>query len=113
MKKRFVDYLSNYHMKRRKHQFDKKGAVIRNIALHNFFHNMLLLVIKLLRKIRKQKFIIIGDKRKNTKGRIIYAITHIGGNDVEITFEAVKHPAWLFWEIRENCIITLMDLCCF
>lgn len=92
----FIDALSNYHLSKRKKKYAKKGAVIRNIALHSFFHDMLLPIIILLRKIAKQKFVIIGDKRSDRKNKIIYAITHIGGNDVEITFEAVKSPAWLF-----------------
>lgn len=92
----FVDALTNYHLQRRKKKYAKKGAVIRNIELHSFFHDILLPIIILLRKVTKQKLIIIGDKRSDGKNKIIYAITHIGGNDVEITFEAVKLPAWLF-----------------
>ena len=92
----YIDVLSNYHLQRRKKKYAEKGAVIRGIGIHSVCHDVLLPVIKLLRKLRKQKLIILGDKRNSRKNKIVYAITHIGGNDVEITFEAVKSPAWLF-----------------
>lgn len=94
--KRFVAWLSDYHRESRKKKYEKKGVVVGNIAIHSFFHNRLVPVIKLLRKIRKQKLIILRDERKIGQRPVIYAVTHIGGNDIEFTFEAIKVPAWLF-----------------
>lgn len=93
---KFVFKLSDYHRKRRKKRFDKKGVVVRWIFLHNVFHKLLLPVIKALRKIRKQKLVIVSDNRGVINDGTIFAVTHIGGNDVEITFETLELPAYLF-----------------
>lgn len=93
---KFIARLSNYHCDRRKRKYEKKGVVVRNIGIHNFFHRRLVPIIKVLRKIRKQNLIVLNDERQETDRAIIYAVTHIGGNDVEIAFEAIKTPAYLF-----------------
>lgn len=58
---------------------------------------MLLPCIKVLRILRRQNLYLISDDRTTrTNKSIIYACTHIGGNDVECLFEAIKSPAFLF-----------------
>lgn len=93
---KIVIYLSEYHRMRRRKMFEKRGANVGNIAIHNIFHMILWQIIRLLRIVRKQKLIVLGDERSKTEHSIIYTVTHIGGNDVEITFEAIKNPAFLF-----------------
>ena len=95
-KEKFIAWLSDYHRKLRRKKFEKRGITVSRIPLHNFFHNRLAPVIRVLRKMRRQKLVILGDKRQLGKSPVIYTVTHIGGNDVEIAFEAIKEPAWLF-----------------
>lgn len=91
-----IKWLSDFHRVRRKKRYEKRGIVVENISIHDFFHRMLVPVIRMLRKIRKQKLIVLGDERSKEQRTTIYAVTHIGGNDVEIAFEAIETPAWLF-----------------
>lgn len=40
---------------------------------------------------------MIADHRDRKKNPVIYACTHIGYDDVVMTFEAILSPCWLFW----------------
>lgn len=44
----------------------------------------------------KERLEILFDKRKSTSKPRIYACTHIGGNDVQRVFEAIREHAYLF-----------------
>ena len=88
--------LDQYYIQKRKQQFEKTNGIPRNIHLHNFFHWVLLPLIKCLRIMNKRKLYICCDKRVKTNKPIIYAGTHIGGVNIETSFEAIKKPCWLF-----------------
>lgn len=94
--KEFVDKITEYHKWSRRRKFEKTGPFISHIKLHNQFHKLLVYVISFLRKTRGQELIKVSDKRERTDRPIIYAATHIGGNDIETCFEAIKDPAYLF-----------------
>ena len=96
MKKETIDKITLYHIRQRDKCYKKNGGTMKNIKLHNFCHGVLLPFIKLLRILRKEKLIIVGDKRTNKIKPAIYACTHIGGFDVENLFEAIKSPCYLF-----------------
>lgn len=68
------------------------------IPLHNMCHRILLPGIRLLRKLRGQKLIVVGDKRGKELTKAIYACTHIGDYDVENLFEVIKSPCYLFMD---------------
>ena len=94
--KKIVVLSTKFHVWLRYQSHCRKGAKIRNISLHNACHKVLLPEIKLLRKLRKHEVIIINDQRENKSVSAIYACTHIGGFDIEILFEAIKNPCYLF-----------------
>ena len=50
----------------------------------------------MLRKLRKNELIIVGDRRNDKSIQAIYACTHIGGFDIETLFEAIETPCYLF-----------------
>lgn len=95
LRKMSIDELSAYYMKERKYKFEN-GVPIKNIGFRNRIHSLLVLIIKIDRLLAKETLTIINDDRIKTKNSKIYACTHIGGNDIQRTFEAIKEPAYLF-----------------
>ena len=79
----------------RKYEFDN-SVQLKGIKLRQKIHKFLLSIIKIDRVLAKEKLIIVDDKREKTDKPIIYACTHIGGNDIQRTFEAIKEHAYLF-----------------
>lgn len=95
LRKLSVDELSKYYMQKRKWEFEHK-IPLKNIELRNKIHSLLVLIIKIDRLLNKENIKIINDGRIKTHNSKIYACTHIGGNDIQRTFEAIKEPAYLF-----------------
>jgi len=95
LRKLSVDELSNYYMQKRKWEYDN-GVPLKNIELRNKIHSLLVLIIKIDRILSKEGLEIISDSRIQSNNTKIYACTHIGGNDIQRTFEAIKEPAYLF-----------------
>lgn len=95
-----------FHIRLRKKRYERNKGNVCGIGIHNAFHYVLLPFIKLLRILRKQKLVVIADKHdKQRRKSVIYACTHIGGNDVECLFEAIKNPCYLFLgDPRELCV---------
>jgi len=86
-----------FHMRLRKKRYERNNGNVCGIGIYNAFHYVLLPFIKLLRILRKQKLIVIADRHdKQRKKSVIYACTHIGGNDVECLFETIKSLCYLF-----------------
>lgn len=95
--KTFQKKIDQFHIRVRKYRYKRTKGRVKGIAIHNAFHYLLLPCIKLLRVLRKQNLILVSDKHiQYRKKSIIYACTHIGGNDVECLFEAIKSPCFLF-----------------
>lgn len=90
-----IEELSKYYMEERRNCFEK-GDKLRNIWLRKRIHLLLLLIIKIDRLVAKESLTIISDERVKSKSPKIYACTHIGGNDIQRTFEAIKEHAYLF-----------------
>ena len=93
---------------------EKKGAYAEFILFHNMLHHILVYVLKLQRVLKKQKIILVGDERIKTDRPVIFAGTHIGGDDVETAFEVLKTPCWLLLgdpkEIYRNSAGLMLDL---
>ena len=96
MMNRVVDKLTKFHIAKRYYDFQKNKGAMKNIGLHNCFHNLLLPGMKLLRKLRNEDLTVIEDKRKRRDKPAVYACTHIGGFDIETLFEAIEEPCYLF-----------------
>lgn len=90
-----IEELSKYYMEQRKWE-NENGIPLKNIELRNKIHGILLLIIKIDRLLAKENLEVINDDRVETKKAKIFACTHIGGNDVQRTFEAINDHAYLF-----------------
>lgn len=95
LRKLSIEELSNYYMLERKWKYENNMS-LRHIELRKKIHSLLVLVIKIDRLISKENLEVISDNRIDTNNSKIYACTHIGGNDIQRTFEAIKEPAYLF-----------------
>ncbi len=95
LRKLSLDELKKYYVELRKYEFDN-SVPLKGIKLRQKIHKLLLSIIKIDRVLAKEKLIIVDDKREKTDKPIIYACTHIGGNDIQRTFEAIKDHAYLF-----------------
>ena len=95
LRKLSLDELKKYYVELRKYEFDN-SVPLKGIKLRQKIHKLLLSIIKIDRVLAKEKLIIVDDKREKTDKPIIYACTHIGGNDIQRTFEAIKEHAYLF-----------------
>lgn len=84
-----------YCREMRYRRFIKYGADISFLKLHTAFHPLFIILLKITRLAARQKLRIVSDKRKQTKRPIIYAPVHIGGDDIQMIFEAIKKPCWL------------------
>lgn len=90
-----LNELEHYYVELRRYEFQQK-IPIRYAYFKKLIHPLLLLLIKVERNVSKEKLYVIGDKSVKTKTPKIYACTHIGGNDVQRTFEAIRDHAYLF-----------------
>lgn len=108
-----LELLKEYYLELRKYEY-KNNEGIKGIKIRQKIHNLLLLIVKIDRMIEKEKVIVLTDKRKKTDKPKIYACTHIGGNDIQRTFEAIKEHAYLFLgdpdELYRNAVGKLLSL---
>lgn len=89
-----LDKLSYYHLNRRRKRFKKKRKLRSfSIAFRKIIHPVLYGVIKADRFLSKEGIVILGDRCNHNN--VIYAVTHIGGNDVQRAFEAIRDHAYL------------------
>lgn len=90
-----IEQVSEYYKELRKYEFDN-NIPLKHIELRNNIHKLLVQIIKIDRLLAKEKIHVINDDRIDSNRPIIYACTHIGGNDIQRVFEAMKSPAYLF-----------------
>ena len=95
IKKMTVKELEEYYASKRKYEYDM-GKPIKGIELRKKIHRLCLNVVKLDRIFSKEKIKVVQDSRGHVEGPIIYACTHIGGNDIQRAFEAIDNHAYLF-----------------
>lgn len=105
--------LEKYYLELRKYNYEQ-NIPLKNIKLRNKIHNLLLSIVKLDRLLSKEKIVVIKDERINTNSPKIYACTHIGGKDIERSFEAIKDHCYLFFgdpgEVYRNYVGLLLHL---
>lgn len=96
--RRYHTQIDQFHIRGRKKKYEKNQGKVKGIWFHNGMHYVLYFVVKLLRHLHRQKLIVVGDRRTLPlqKESIIYACTHVGGNDVECLIEAIKNPCFIF-----------------
>ena len=90
-----IDTLSDYYMEKRLERFES-SIPLKGIDLRKKIHGLPLKLVELDRKASKETVSVINDERIITDRPKIYACTHIGGNDIQRMFEAIKEHAYLF-----------------
>ena len=94
-RKMAIEELVIYYSELRKFEFHQ-GKELQYIELRKKIHFLVNFILKVDQLLSKEIIIIIDDKHniENDKPRI-YACTHIGGNDIQRTFQVIKEPAYL------------------
>ena len=108
MKKRLIQRLTmplpeleDYYRERRKERF-KQEKKLKHIQLREALYPLFVKFLVLDRIFRKQTITILGNQKKY-KEQVIYACTHIGENDLENIYEALRRGCW--WFVGDPCIL--------
>lgn len=95
LKKLTLEEVKKYYVELREYEYENR-VPLEKIKERKKIHPILLKLIEIDRKLSHEEITIIGDKRVKTDRQKVYACTHIGGNDIQRTFEAIKDHAYLF-----------------
>ena len=95
MAARKTEQLENRYREKRYQQFDNGQLNIKRLVGHRVANRILIRLITLQRILRKEKLIVVGDRRIKTKRPVIFLPMHIGGSDIEVIFESVRTHTWL------------------
>ena len=88
--------LEQYYREQRQKQFENNEP-FHGVQFRKVLHPILVCGLKLMHLINRQKITVVGDKRTPTDRPIIFAATHIGWDDIEMIFTAIRDHAYLFW----------------
>ena len=89
-----ISELEDYYRLLRKYRFDR-GEKLKYIRLREALYPLFVKFVTLDRIARKQTITILGNQKKY-KEQVIYACTHIGGDDCQRIFEAIRRGCWWF-----------------
>ena len=95
LKNMSLEELEQYYFNKRKEDFEN-GVPLDVSEARTKIQPFLLSLVKLDRILSFEFLKVIGDKRTPTDRPVIYACTHIGGNDIQRFFEAIKEHVYLF-----------------
>ncbi|MDO4618799.1 MAG: lysophospholipid acyltransferase family protein [Clostridia bacterium] len=87
--------LEQYYREKRKHDFEN-GKKIKGYTFRKILHPFLWLLVKIDRLITGEKIITLKKPKIKTHKPIIFACTHIGGNDAARALEFIKRHCYLF-----------------
>ena len=94
-RKMAIEELVEYECELRKLKYTN-GDKLKGINLRKKIHCLVSMILKIDQLLSKEKIVIINDKHNTESNRSrIYACTHIGGNDIQRTFQVIKEPAYL------------------
>ncbi len=94
-RKMAIEDLVKYYSELRKYEY-KNGQELKHINLHKRIHFLISFILKIDQLLSREKIVVLNDiHTSNTKKTKIYACTHIGGNDIQRTFQVIKKPAYL------------------
>lgn len=91
----FTEKLSFWHLEHRKKQYKKNNINVRGVTVRKIFHFIPLFLVNIDGLFNKRTVIVLNDNRIKTNKSVIFSVTHIGGFDIEATFQAIKSSAWL------------------
>lgn len=90
-----IEELVKYYSELRKYEY-KSGKKLNFIELRKEIHFIISVILKVDQILSKEHIHIIGDMRKEDSEKPkIFACTHIGGNDIQRTFQVINEPAYL------------------
>jgi len=90
-----LEELKKYYLELRKYQYEN-NVPLKGIEARKKIHTILVNLIKIDRLLSHENLTVLSNRQIKTDKPIIYACTHIGGNDIQRTFEAIKKHAYLF-----------------
>lgn len=94
-RKMAIEELVNYYAEYRIYCYTK-GDKLRGINLRKKMHPLVNLILKIDEVLSKEENVIVNNENKAKEGvPKIFACTHIGGNDIQRTFQVIKEPAYL------------------
>lgn len=94
-RKMAIEELVLYNTELRKHKYFQ-GERLKGIELRKRIHFLVDLILEIDKVLSKENIIIVNDKHNDNSNKPkIYACTHIGGNDIQRTFQVIKKPAYL------------------
>lgn len=94
LKQMSLEEVEEYYKQLRKYNHEN-DVPIKGIVRRKAFNKLLIPMLKLNRIKSKQKMTIINDSRMKTKKPKIYAVTHVGRYDIEMSMEAIKDSNYL------------------
>ena len=87
--------LEEYYRAQRAERY-KNNEAIRGIKWRKRVHGLVISLIKLNCAVSGMKLTVIGDHRRKADHPLIYACTHVGRYDIEMAFQTIRDPLWLF-----------------
>lgn len=94
LRKKSVEEIEKYYRELRKYEYDN-NIPLKNITIRKKIHNLMVLILKIDRLLKHEKITIIKDEHTPSNKQVIFAATHIGGNDIVRIFEAINNHAYL------------------
>ncbi len=89
-----IEELVKYYSELRKENY-RNGQELKGINLRKRIYFLVSLILKIDELLSKEKIVVIKDEHIKTNKPKIYACTHIGGNDIQRTFQVINEPAYL------------------
>lgn len=97
LKKLSIEELAKYYKEQRKEAIEERIPLSeKGIRIRNKVHQLLLQIVIIDRILNHETVTVLKDERIKNNHPKVFACTHIGGNDIQRTFEAIKDPAYLF-----------------
>lgn len=94
-KKMAIEELVKYYAELRKYNY-RNGEELKCINLRKKIYFLVKLILNIDQLLSKEKIVVLNDLHNADGNRPrIYACTHIGGNDIQRTFQVIKEPAYL------------------
>lgn len=90
-----IEQLVDYYARYRIYCYNR-GDELKGIEFRKKIHPIINFILQIDQLLSNEKIIVIGDKHTSKKGEPqIFACTHIGGNDIQRTFQVIKEPSYL------------------
>lgn len=94
-RKMAIEELVKYYAEYRIYCYNK-GDKLKGIEIRKRLHPIIDLILKIDQVLSKEEIVVISNKSivKPNESKI-FACTHIGGNDIQRTFQVINEPAYL------------------